>query len=232
MGYVESVNIAVVRTGPWTGRVGRTGIDKRPVEEPLVLDGAGVDGDDGAGVRGDTVADTEHHGGRDQAVYAFDIEDLRHWSAELGKQLEPGNAGENLTLSGCDCSRAVIGERWRIGSAIVRVTSPRIPCKVFAGFWDVRDLIKRFSAFGRSGAYLAVEERGEIAAGDERVVLSRPEHGVTIADAFAFRAQGRGELAEHLAGAMPDLPAEWAGYVRTALERPVRHRTGRDSTMQ
>jgi MOSC domain-containing protein YiiM len=217
VGFVESVNVAVVRTGPWTGRVGRTGIDKRPVDGPLVLDGPGVDRDDGSGVRGDTVADTKNHGGRYQAVYAFDVEDLRHWSAKLGKQLTPGSAGENLTMSECDCSRAVIGERWRIGSAVLRVTCPRIPCKVFAGFWDIPDLIRQFSAFGRSGAYFAVEEQGKIAPGDARVVLSRPEHGVTVADAFAFRAQRRRDLAGHLATAMRDLPEEWAGYVKKAL---------------
>jgi MOSC domain-containing protein YiiM len=216
VGYVASVNIAVVQTGSWTGRVGRTGIDKRPVSEPLVLDGPGIDGA-GSGVRGDTVADITNHGGPFQAVYSFDDVDLRYWATELGKPLQPGSVGENLTLADCDCSNAVIGERWRIGSAVVRVTCPRIPCMVFAGFWDVPELIKRFSDRGRAGAYLAVEERGEITAGDERVVLSRPEHGVTVADAFAFRGQGRRELAEHLRTAIDDLPPKWVGYVRAAL---------------
>jgi MOSC domain-containing protein YiiM len=215
MGYVASVNIAVVRTGPWTGRVGRTGIDKQPVSGPVVLDGPGIDGA-GSGVRGDTVADIAHHGGPAQAVYCFDDEDLRYWAGEFGKPVPSGSVGENLTLADSDCSNAVVGERWRIGSAIVRVTCPRIPCKVFAGFWDMPELIKRFSDRGRAGAYLAVEERGEITAGDERVVLSRPEHGVTVADAFAFRGQGRRELAQHLATAIDDLPPKWVGYVRAA----------------
>ncbi|WP_246195694.1 MOSC domain-containing protein [Halopolyspora algeriensis] len=217
MGYVESVNIAKVRTGDWTGRVGRTGIDKRPVDGPLVLDGAGVDGETGSGVRGDTVADTDHHGGGYQALYAFDVEDLRFWSAELGRELVPGNAGENLTLSGCDSSEAVIGQRWRIGTAVLRVTGPRIPCTVFAGFWDIPGLVKRFTAAGRPGAYFAVEKRGEIRAGDSVEMLSRPEHGVTVADYFAFRAQGRGELAEHIAGSLPDLPNKLAKHVVPAL---------------
>lgn len=216
MGYVASVNIAVVRTDSWTGRVGRTGIDKRPVSRSAVLDGPGVDGV-GAGVRGDTVADTPNHGGPYQAVYCFDDEDLQYWAAELGRTLAPGSVGENLTLTACDCSQAVIGERWRIGSAVVRVTCPRIPCKVFAGFWDMPDLVKRFSARGRVGTYLAVEESGEITIGDERVVLTRPEHGVTVAEAFAFRGQGRRELAQHLATAIDDLPPKWVGYVREAL---------------
>lgn len=217
MGYVESVNIAVVRRGPWTGRMGRTGIDKRPADAPLVLDGPGIDADDGAGIVGDTVVDGKHHGGRYQAVYAFDSEDLGYWSRELGTELTAGKAGENLTLTECDCSNAVVGERWRIGSAVVRVTAPRIPCKVFAGFWGVPDLVKRFSAAGRSGAYFAVEQRGKIATGDVPEVLSRPEHGVTVGEMFALRAQGRRDLAAHLAKAIPDMPEEWVGYVEHAL---------------
>lgn len=114
MTRVESVNVAVVRTGPWTGRMGRTGIDKRPVAGPLLAAETGV--------RGDTVCDAQHHGAWYQAVYAFDTEELRYWSSELGSELVPGNAGENLSLTGCDCSDAVIGERWRVGGAVLRVT--------------------------------------------------------------------------------------------------------------
>ncbi len=210
MGFVEAVNVGVVRTGDWTGRMGRTGIDKRPVDGPLILDGPGVDGENGPGVRGDTVADTNDHGGRDQAVYAFDVEDLRAWSTELGREMTPGSAGENLSLAGCDASGSVIGQRWRVGGAVLRVTGPRIPCRVFAGFWDVGDLVKRFTAAGRPGAYLAVEERGEIRAGDRVEVVHTPAHGVTVADYFAFRAQGRRDIAEHVARSLPDLPDKLA----------------------
>jgi MOSC domain-containing protein YiiM len=216
VGNVVSVNVAVPRTGDWTGRMGRTGIDKRPTTHPLVLDGPGIDGV-GSGVRGDVVCDIKHHGGPAQAVYAFDEEELWFWAEELGRAVPPGSVGENLTLSGCDCTNAVVGQRWRVGSAVLRVTCPRIPCRVFAGFWDVPDLIRRFSARGRSGAYLAVEQRGEIAAGNERVVLSTPEHGVTVADVFAFRAQGRRELAPYLATAMEDLPEQWRRHVRATF---------------
>lgn len=214
MGIVESVNVAVERTGEWTGSMGRTGIDKRPSEEPIVLDEPGAD--TGSGVIGDLVVDTRHHGGRDQAVYAFDVEDLHYWSQRLGKDLVPGNTGENLTVAGCDASTAVIGQRWRVGSALLRVTAPRVPCRVFAGYWDVRNLVKTFSEYGRTGAYLAVEQRGAVEAGDAVEVLSTPEHGVTVADAFGFMGQGRRDLLDHLETAMPDLPVELARRVRGA----------------
>lgn len=218
MGYVESVNIAIVRTGEWTGRIGRTGLDKRPSDQPLVLDGPGIDGE-GSGVVGDTVADTLNHGGPSQAVYAFDVEELVYWSAELDKQLTPGSAGENLTLAGCDSSHTVVGQRWQLGSAILRVTTPRIPCRVFAGFWDTSDLVKRFTARGLPGAYLAVEQRGVIAVGDVPSTLSTPDHGVTIADLFAWRAQGRRDLTDHVTTAIADLPDKWVHRVTRATSQ-------------
>ncbi|GAA4859512.1 MOSC domain-containing protein [Saccharopolyspora rosea] len=209
MGYVESVNVAVVRTGAWTGRVGRSGIDKRPMPGPVWFGTAGVEGD--------TVCDTKHHGAWYQAAYAFDTEELRYWTAELGQELSAGNAGENLTLTGCESSVAVIGERWRIGGAVLRVTGPRTPCKVFAGFWDVQGLVKRFTQHGRTGAYLAVEEPGEVRAGDPVELLSRPDHGVSVAEVFAFRSQGRRELADRMVAALPDLPEPWRANVAALL---------------
>lgn len=215
MGHVESVNLAVVRTGPWTGRIGKTGIDKRSASGPVFVDETGV--------RGDDVCDTEHHGAWYQAVYAFDVEDYRHWSREVGQELGPGNAGENLSLLDCDASNAVIGERWRIGGAVLRVTGPRIPCVVFAGFWEAKTLIKRFIAHGRPGAYLAVEAPGEISQGDALQVLSRPDHGVTVSELLAFRVQRRTELADHVEPVLPDLPAKW----RVEVDKLLRSSTVR-----
>ncbi|KAA5828688.1 MOSC domain-containing protein [Saccharopolyspora hirsuta] len=201
MGIVQSVNVAVVRTGEWTGRVGRSGIDKQPVARPVRFEPTGV--------RGDTVCDRKHHGAWYQAAYAFDREELGHWSQVLGRELVPGNAGENLTLVDVDSSSAVIGERWRIGGAVLRVTGPRTPCRVFAGFWDVQSLVKQFTEHGRTGAYLAVEEPGEITAGDTVEVLSRPEHGVQVAEVFAVSMNRAPELAEHVERGLADLPEKW-----------------------
>jgi MOSC domain-containing protein YiiM len=220
MGVVRAVNLAVVRTGEWTGRVGRSGIDKRPVEHPVRFEQAEV--------RGDTVCDTKHHAAWYQAAYAFDSEELRHWSEVLGRELVPGNAGENLTLVDCDSSSAVIGERWRIGGTVLRVTGPRTPCRVFAGFWGVKGLVKRFTEHGRTGAYLAVEEPGEIAVGDAVEVVSRPAHGVRVAEVFALQMHGRGDLAEHVAGGLADLPEKWRESVAATVRR---YRSGRHSMM-
>ncbi|WP_093421362.1 MOSC domain-containing protein [Saccharopolyspora flava] len=210
MSAVTSVNLAVVRTGEWTGRIGKSGIDKRPADHPVRFTETGVEGD--------AVCDTKHHGAWYQAAYAFDTEELAHWSAELGTELAPGNAGENLTLTGADSTSALVGERWAIGDAVLRVTGPRQPCRVFAGFWDVPGLVKRFTAHGRTGVYLAVEQPGEISAGDEIRVLSRPDHGVQVAELFALTLQGRADLAEHVAGCLPDLPEKWRATAAARIE--------------
>src|SRR4029450_1723006 len=107
------------------------------------------------------------------------------WTRELGRPVRPGNVGENLTLSGIDCSGAVLGERWQVGDAVLRVRAVRTPCRTFPAFLDVPDLIARFLAAGRPGAYLAVERPALVRAGDPVRVLARPAHGVTVADLMA-----------------------------------------------
>jgi MOSC domain-containing protein YiiM len=208
-GRVESVNVAVVRTDPFTRvKSGRSGIDKRPVAGPVRLE---VDG-----VGGDTICDTKNHGGPEQAVYAYAVDDLAFWAAELGRPMAPGNAGENLTLSGVDCSGAIVGERWQVGQAVLRVTGPRTPCRVFAGFLEVPNLIKRFFAAGRPGAYLAVERPAAVAAGDAVTTLDRPAHGVTVADLFAAAA-GRRDLVPRIASAREDLGARGQEWLDTVM---------------
>jgi len=204
-GRVVSVNRAThARTDDWAkAKSGRSGIDKRPVDGPLWLGRESV--------TGDTICDTAHHGGPDQAVYAYAAEDLAFWSAELGRPLVPGNTGENLTTAGVGCSTAVVGERWQVGAAVLRVTGPRIPCRVFAGFLEVPDLVKRFMAAGRPGAYLAVDIPAAVAAGDPVTVLHRPAHGLTVADLVAILG-GRRELLDKAVHARDDVGArvrEW-----------------------
>jgi MOSC domain-containing protein YiiM len=154
------------------------------------------------GLTGDTICDTANHGGPDQAVYAYAEEDAAWWQAELADELSfplrPGSFGENLTLRGIEVSDAVIGERWRIGGVILQVATPRIPCSTFAGFWQVRQLVKRFTQAGRPGAYLRVLTEGELRAGDPITVLDRrPQPGPAAA--------GRPGAAGRGARAGPDL---------------------------
>ncbi|PZG00679.1 MOSC domain-containing protein [Micromonospora deserti] len=176
-GRVASVNLGIVTEAKWAGDAsGRSGIDKRPVDVPVLLR---VDG-----VAGDFIGERAHHGGPDKAVYAYAEEDAAWWAAEVGRSVRRGAFGENLTTYAVEVTGAVIGERWMIGSAVLQVTMPRTPCTTFAGFWGMPDLIKRFTARGTPGAYLRVLVEGEVGAGDPVEVVDRPAHGVTIGEVF------------------------------------------------
>ncbi|WP_431043047.1 MOSC domain-containing protein [Streptomyces sp. P1-3] len=166
-----TVNLGVERTGAWTSN-GRSGIDKRPVPGPVMARSHGLEGD--------LIVNTKAHGGVDKAVYAFAREDAGYWERELGRTVSPGNFGENFSTVGLDITGAEIGERWRIGGAVFEVIRPRKPCRVFAGFWDVPDLVKRFIANGAPGAYLRVLTEGEVSPGDPIEVIKRPGHGITV----------------------------------------------------
>jgi MOSC domain-containing protein YiiM len=182
---VLSVNVGKVQPNPHK-QVGLTGIDKQPTDGPVEVRAPGPKhGGLGSGLVGDFIADRAHHGGDDQAVYAYAREDLDAWSAELGRPLRNGSFGENLTTSGLDVTGARIGERWRIGPEVVlQVCDPRIPCATFAGWLDERGWIKTFTQRAVPGAYLRVIVPGRIRSGDPLTVVERPDHDVSIAVVF------------------------------------------------
>ncbi|HET8660510.1 MAG TPA: MOSC domain-containing protein [Micromonosporaceae bacterium] len=190
MGTLISVNLAVPRPNP-AKTVGVTGIDKQPAEGPVQVRAPGPKRTGlGSGLAGDRLFDTAHHGGDDQAVYAYAREDLDAWQAELGRTLPGGVFGENLTTAGVDVTGALIGERWRIGEHVVlEVAIPRIPCGTFAHWMAEQGWIKRFTQRATPGAYLRVVVPGEIRAGDPVSVVDRPGHDVTIG--VTFRALTR-----------------------------------------
>ncbi|TWP50763.1 MOSC domain-containing protein [Lentzea tibetensis] len=177
MGSLLSVNVGVFRPLSATS-TGRTGIDKRPVDGPVALAApeAGL-----SGVAGDSIGEPEVHGGPDKAVYAYAREDLDFWDPSFGN----GVFGENLTTSGVDVNGAEIGERWGIGSAVLEVCAPRTPCRTFAAWLGREKWVKTFTDAGRTGAYLRVITPGSVSTGDEVRVLSRPGHGMSVADVFS-----------------------------------------------
>ncbi|QDL71374.1 MOSC domain-containing protein [Streptomyces malaysiensis subsp. malaysiensis] len=185
---VLTVNRGRAMPSDHTDWPGGTGIDKRPTDSPVRVTAPGPKGRAGSGLVGDTVCDTRHHGGDDQAVYAYAREDLDVWERELGRELANGAFGENLTTSGIDVNGALIGERWRVGGELLlEVTSPRIPCRTFAGWLGERGWVKRFTRAAVPGAYLRVLVPGEIRSGDPVEIVHRPDHEVTVA--FLFRAE-------------------------------------------
>jgi MOSC domain-containing protein YiiM len=176
--HATVVSVNVGRAKPMPGKSGVSSIDKRSVDcrvSVLAL-----------GLAGDSQSDKANHGGVEQAVYAYATEDLNDWAAILGRELTPGQFGENLSTRGLDVTGALIGETWRIGTTLLQVTRPRFPCVVFQNWLAEPHWVKRFTDEGRPGAYLRVLEEGEIAAGDDIVIESRPDHDVTIG--LVFRA--------------------------------------------
>ncbi|MFF3243501.1 MOSC domain-containing protein [Streptomyces sp. NPDC002870] len=183
-----TVNVGRAKTVGYTDAPGgATGIDKRPAAGAVRVTDPGPKGEGASGLAGDAVCDLRHHGGTDQAVYAFAREDLDFWERELGRPLANGAFGENLTTSGLDVSGARIGERWRIGGELVlEVTSGRVPCRTFASWLGEKGWVRRFTQQGAPGAYLRVIEPGEIRAGDAIEIVHRPDHEVTVD--LSFRA--------------------------------------------
>lgn len=180
MSRILSVSVGRPREAAWAG-IGRTSIDKTSVTGPVHVHRLGLEGDE--------VSDTVHHGGPDQAVYAFAREDLDHWEGELGTPIPDGQFGENLTTQGIDVNEAEIGERWQVGEVLLEVRSVRTPCNDFKMWmgrtgYDNRAWVRRFAELARPGPYLRVLGEGTLAAGDELTVVHRPGHGVTVSTMF------------------------------------------------
>lgn len=219
MTTVLTVNIGTPRPDPSSDQ-DTTGIDKRPVDGPVAVRAPGPRGTGAVGLAGDRVFDVAHHGGDDQAVYAYAREDLDRWEAELGRALPNGVFGENLTTSGLDVSGAVIGERWRIGRDLVlEVSRPRIPCRTFAAWLEVEGWVRTFTQAAVPGAYLRVVVPGDVCAGDAVEVVHRPDHDVTIALTFRALTLEPALLPRLLVAAA--LPVEMQRKVRSRLDAPL-----------
>ncbi len=193
MSLVSSVNVGHADPNPYKSSKA-TGIGKHPQPGPVEVRPPGKKTSGlGSGLVGDFIGDRKHHGGDDQAVYAFQREDLDAWEARLDRSLPNGYFGENLTTTGIDVNEALVGERWRVGSperpedqVELQVTSPRIPCSTFRGWMGEKGWAKMFTADARPGTYLRVTRAGRLHAGDAIEVVERPDHDVTVS--LVFRA--------------------------------------------
>lgn len=210
---VVSVNVGTARDVPW-GTLRRSAIDKQPVTGLVRVHTLGIEGDE--------QADTEHHGGVDQAVYAYADPEARRWADELGRELDYGWFGENLRIDGMAVSDALVGERWEVGTdgLVLEVTIPRVPCKTFAVWAGEPRWMKRFLAQADFGTYLRVVRNGTVAQGDRITVVHRPDHGVRSRDLLA----GGDVAAIRSLLAQDDLPAKVrreATKMVNRSERPV-----------
>ena len=212
-GTVEAVCVGSIEefTVPGTEppRTATTAIRKAPVDGVATITTTGLAGDE--------IANTSSHGGTLRTVYAYASEDRAFWSRQLGRELPPGSMGENLALVDVDVTGAKPGERWRVGDALLEVTTIRTPCHKLAWALDRPGIEREFQRAARPGAYLTVIEEGEVAAGDPvRVVRSRQDHEITMGLlAHAFHNDRR--LREEVLEDVDLLPPAVADHVTAML---------------
>jgi MOSC domain-containing protein YiiM len=213
-GRVVSVNVGRPRTIPWHDQTVTTAIWKEPVHEAIALHAVNLDGDD--------QADRQAHGGPDKAVYAYALEDYQLWQNESGLAIEPGLFGENLTIAGLDVSHARIGERWQIGSAVVEVSQPRIPCYKLGIRLGDAAFPRRFAAAERPGTYLRIVTEGVIAPGDAVSIVHRPDHELTAA--LVARAYHADRALVPMLLDVPELAPSWHAWAERMLSHsPTAH---------
>jgi MOSC domain-containing protein YiiM len=170
-----SVNVGLPRLLAWKDSTFKTGIFKQPRDGRIMLRKMNLDGD--------RQADLSVHGGSSKAVYVYASEHYPYWREELQQEELPWGAfGENFTTEGFVETQVCMGDEYRVGSAVVKVTTPRLPCFKLAAKFRRDDMIARFLRSGFSGFYLSVVGEGEVGIGDEIVLAGREEPVVTIAE--------------------------------------------------
>jgi MOSC domain-containing protein YiiM len=209
---VVSVNVGLPRVHTWQGRFVRTGIFKDPVPGPVTVRKLNLDGD--------AQADLTVHGGPDKAVYAYPADHYTDWQALLGRDLSPGAFGENLTTEDLIEEHVHIGDKFRIGTALLVVTQPRMPCfKLGLKFGDV-GMIKTFLKVGRPGIYFAVVEEGVVAAGDLIEQVAEGKNRISVTDMLALMLDKHPDpAAVRRLLEVPSLAADWRQGFETLLER-------------
>lgn len=174
---VLSVNVGKPRLVTIGQHPTKTGIYKEPVAGKIAMQGYNLVGDEQA----DLVA----HGGEFKAVYAYPHEHYAYWAAELNRNdFSYGQFGENLTTQGMDEDTVCVGDVFRIGTALLQVTQPRVPCSKLGHKMGFMGFVKQFHISRRTGFYFRIVEAGQIEAGDSIEKVSADPQGITVKQVF------------------------------------------------
>ena len=211
-----SLNVARPRLVVYMGATISTGIFKEAVAGPLQLRSLNLDGD--------RQADLSVHGGPHKAVYAYPSEHYAYWRQELpGIDLPWGMFGENFTTEGIREEDIHVGDRFRIGTAELTVTQPRLPCYKLGVRFQSEDMVKRFLGSGRTGFYFSAFREGEVGAGDRIEVIARDANGVAVPEITRLYITKRYSAADleilHRAVHVQALPESWREYFLSRLEK-------------
>jgi MOSC domain-containing protein YiiM len=171
-----SVNIGSKRTQPKGDEIETTGIYKLPTREPVQIKSLGI--------AEDFICDQKNHGGPDQAIYVYGAADYSWWSKELGREIEAGTFGENLTVSELESAQVNIGDRLHVGSVILEVTAPRIPCSTLAARMKDPQFVKHYRRAERPGLYCRVIQEGMVKVGDQVSIEKPADKSLSIGQAF------------------------------------------------
>jgi MOSC domain-containing protein YiiM len=208
---VISVQVGLPRAVTWHGKTVETGIWKHPVEGRVAIVGDNL--------VGDRQADLSVHGGRDKAVYAYPSEHYPWWRTQLpGVELVWGAFGENLTVEGLAEDRVHIGDRFRVGTAELMVTQPRMPCFKLGIKFNRPQIVKEFLRSERNGFYFAIVRAGELGAGDAIEPLAVDPDGLTVTDIVRlYVADAPDPELLRRASELPGLPLGWRAEFRERL---------------
>jgi MOSC domain-containing protein YiiM len=209
---VVSLNVALPRTVTWKGHEVRTGIFKEPVEGPVMMRRLNLDGD--------RQADLTVHGGPAKAVYAYPSEHYPLWKSELPDMVLPwGMFGENLTTEGLSEEDTHVGDKFRIGEAIVMVSQPRTPCYKLALKFNRDDMLKKMLHNGRSGFYFYVVQQGIVEAGNTIERIHEDPERISVADFNRlYRDGGKDANLLRRAANLEALPESWRDYFLEELK--------------
>lgn len=206
---VLSVNVGGVRHFEYNGRPAKSAIWKSPVDGRVTARGVNLAGDD--------QADRDVHGGPDKAIYAYAIEDERWWETQIGRSLAYGEFGENLTTEGIEVNDALVGERWQVGTTVLEVAEPRVPCWRLAVRMNDKMFPRRFAEALRPGTYLRIVVEGELGPGDKIQVIERPDHDLTIRDVFRIYTRDRDEADRF--SSVPQMSESWKNWAGDVLRK-------------
>jgi MOSC domain-containing protein YiiM len=169
---IVSTNIANSKTVSWRGRDIKTGIYKKPIDQPIYLGKEDV--------TGDAVIDRKHHGGEFKACYLFGADYYPDWKSKFPHlNWDWGMFGENLTVEGLDESELHIGAIYTLGTATIQITEPRQPCHKLGIKFGTQLVIKEFIEYGHPGTYVRILEEGEVTKGDTLTLVKENKNAIT-----------------------------------------------------
>ena len=194
----------------------QSGIRKHPLDGTVVIAERGIDAD--------TQVDRKHHGYPAMALHQYPHEHydwLRHHFGPLPRLDGPGSLGENIVASGISEHDIHIGDRFRLGSAVIEVSQPRQPCSTIEQHLGHKGIVKAIVVSARSGWFYRVIEPGQAAAGDALTRIEAGDQRWSIARVFlAVYGGARAPDAElHELAALPRVSDRLIGDIHKRLSR-------------